>query len=442
MSRRRIAVIGSGVSGVTAAYLLHERADVTLYEADSRLGGHVHTHALLDDDGRMVSVDTGFIVHNRRTYPNLIRLFRQLGIDTQLTEMSMSVRCEQCGLQYAGGRGVGGLFPGGHNLANLRYLRMLAEVPRFHRQARALVADDGAADDAAADLSLGEFLARARFSRYFRDHFATPLVAAVWSCSAADAMRYPATYLFAFLANHGMLSVAGSPRWRTVVGGAALYVERATKQLNAVHAATPVRSVRRAGSGVLIRDDSDTVAQFDAAVIAAHADDALRLLSDASALHRAVLGAFRYSTNRTLLHRDTGVLPTAPSARSSWNYRMPRCQSPTGAVQVSYDLNRLQRLQSRTPYLVTLNAPSRDDAETASPCSLSTSGATVDAGRIVAEMVYRHPVYTQAAIRAQRRLPELNDGVLAFAGAYHGWGFHEDGCRSGVLAAESLGGGW
>lgn len=417
--RRRIAVIGSGVSGLTAAHILRDRAEVTLLEADDRLGGHAHTHRLTGEDGGELLVDSGFIVHNRRTYPHLIRLFDELGVETRPTEMSLSVSCDGCGLEYAGARGVRALLPT-DSRATAAHLRMLTEIPRFHRAARALLAapTDGPGP------TLGEFAADRALSRYTVAHFLVPLVSAVWSCPPGTALDYPARYLFAFLANHGMLGVWGSPRWRTVVGGSRSYVERVAKNLDAVRTGAPVRSLERRPGGVRLRAGGDLL-EFDAAVVAVHADRALALLERPTPAERAVLGAFRYSRNRTLLHTDTSVLPRDPAVRASWNHRLPSCDPDAGAVRVSYDMNRLQRLPGRRRHLVTLN----DDGR-------------VDPRLVLAEMDYEHPVYTPEALAAQRRLPDLDDGVIAFAGAHHGWGFHEDGCASGVRAAESLGAVW
>ena len=240
-ARRRIAVIGSGISGLTAAYVLQKNADVTLYEADARTGGHSHTHDIADGAaGPALAVDSGFIVHNAKTYPTLLRLFDELGVQTQEAEMSMSVSCSGCGLEYAGAKGLGGLFAQPRSLTRGRYLHMLSEVPSFHRAARKLLATTGDA----SDQTLSDFLAKGKYSPYFVRHFITPMVAAVWSCAPSTAGQYPARYLFAFLANHGMLSVSGSPEWRTVVGGSRRYVDAVTKELTAVLTATPVRSVR------------------------------------------------------------------------------------------------------------------------------------------------------------------------------------------------------
>lgn len=422
MSRRRIAVIGSGVAGLTAAYILQRDADVTLYEADSRLGGHAHTHEVLDDAGAPVQVDTGFIVHNERTYPQLIRLFSELDIETADSDMSMSVQCGGCGLQYAGARGLPGLFPSSKNVVNPRYLYLLTEVVRFQRAARALLAAD---DPGTHGQTVGEFVRAGRFTDYFRSHFLTPLIAAVWSTPPQLTEVYPARYLFEFLRNHGMLSISGSPQWRTVVGGSARYVEKAVKNLSAVLTSTPVRSVERDDSGVTIRDDADQLARYDATVIATHPGQALRMLAAPTDAQARALGAIGYSMNPTILHTDASVLPSASRAQASWNYFLPSCTATADAVHVSYDMNRLQKLPTQTRYLVTLN----DDG-------------AVREDAIIERMQYEHPIITPEAVAAQSELAGLNDGVLAFAGAYHGWGFHEDGCRSGVDAATSLGVRW
>ncbi|MFF3137404.1 NAD(P)/FAD-dependent oxidoreductase [Streptomyces mirabilis] len=418
--RRCTAVIGSGVAGLTAAYVLGRAHHVTLYEADDRLGGHVHTHELTSSDGATHRVDSGFIVHNRLTYPNLLRLFDELGVTTQESEMSMSVRCEGCGLEYAGARGPAGLFAQPRNALRGAYLRMLTEVPAFHRAARRLLGQG-----AGHDLTLGEFLDQEGFSAYFRTHFMTPVVSAVWSCDAVTAQRYPAAYLFRFLEHHGMLSVDGSPTWRTVTGGSHAYVDRVAARLDVVHLAAPVRALRRHPEGVSLTTGDGTTQSYDSVVVATHPDQALNLLADASPQEKEVLGAFRYSRNTTLLHTDTRLLPRARGARASWNYLMPSCAAGADRVRVSYDMNRLQRLDATETFVVTLGGEDR-----------------IDPARVRASMVYEHPVYTPESVAAQQRLPELNTSVTAFAGAYHGWGFHEDGCRSGVAAAAALGVDW
>ncbi|MGW0646436.1 MULTISPECIES: NAD(P)/FAD-dependent oxidoreductase [Streptomyces] len=420
--RRRTAVVGAGVAGLTAAHVLRDAHEVTLYEADDRVGGHAHTHELDASDGRVHRVDSGFIVHNRRTYPHLLRLFDELGVATQEAEMSMSVRCEGCGLEYAGARGPAGLFAQPRSAVRGPYLRMLAEVPRFHRAARALLA---LPQSGTSEMTLGEFARRGRFSPYFHAHFLTPMVSAVWSCDPVTALRYPARYLFRFLDHHGMLTVGDSPVWRTVTGGSRSYVDLVVKQLAAVHTATPVRAITRHADGVDLTTEDGTTTPYDSVVIATHPDQALRMLADPTDAERSTLGAFRYSRNPTLLHTDTTLLPRARGARASWNYLMPSCAADADRVTVSYDMNRLQRLDAPDTFVVTLNGADR-----------------VDPDSVRVRMVYEHPVYTPESVAAQARLPTLSGPVTAYAGAYHGWGFHEDGCRSGVEAAAALGVRW
>ncbi|KOX12415.1 NAD(P)/FAD-dependent oxidoreductase [Nocardiopsis sp. NRRL B-16309] len=419
--RRRIAVIGSGVAGLTAAHVLRRHADVTLLEARDRLGGHAHTHRVAAAGGGELSVDSGFIVHNRRTYPHLLRLFRELGVPTRSTEMSMSVGCDGCGLEYAGARGLSALLPS-RSRRSTAYLRMLAEVPRFHRVARRLL--DTGPPSPAREPTLADVVRHHRFDRYFVAHFLLPLVSAVWSCPPGTALDYPARYLFAFLRHHGMLSVWGSPSWRTVEGGSRVYVERVAASLASVRTGAPVTALARTAHGVRLRAGSEEL-EFDAAVVATHADQALALLESPAPVEKEVLGAFAYSRNRTLLHTDTSVLPRDRATWASWNHRLSSCEPDDAPVRVSYHMNRLQHLAGDEQYAVTLN-----------------DGGAVDPGRVVAAMDYAHPVYTPASVAAQRRLGELNDGVVAFAGAHHGWGFHEDGCRSGAVAAASLGVRW
>jgi predicted NAD/FAD-binding protein len=422
LSGRSIAVIGSGVAGLTAAHVLSGRNRVTLFESDYRLGGHAHTHHLErgDGTGEIVAVDSAFLVHNDRTYPTLCRLFAELGIETRDTDMSMSVRDDRVGatgLEYAGARGIGGLFPSLTNLARPRYLLMLAEVKRFHREATRLLEDGAAGSE-----TLGSFVERHRFSAYFVQHFMTPLVAAVWSCAPGDAMSYPARYLFVFLSHHGMLSVFGSPTWRTVVGGSDRYVQAIAKAIDEVAIATAVRAVKVESDGVRISAGDDAPRWFDAAVIATHPDQALRMLEEPTDAQRDVLGAIRYSTNHAQLHTDASVLPRRPRARASWNYL---ATPDADSVLVTYDITRLMRLEGPERYLVTLGGRGH-----------------VDQAAVIAEMTYEHPLYTQESVAAQALLPTIDDDRLAFAGAYHGWGFHEDGAASGLRAAERLGARW
>jgi predicted NAD/FAD-binding protein len=423
-SRPTVAVIGAGVSGLTAAYLLQPTHHVTLFEADDRLGGHAHTHDVELSDGATVAVDSGFIVLNDRTYPLLRRLFGELGVRTRPTEMSMSISCEGCGLSYKGGTRANGIFAQRRRLVDPRFWRLLAGVKRFQEEALALL--EGPADP---ELTYGEFLTGHGFDAHFVTHYALPVVSCVWSMGHRDALAYPAAYLFAFLRHHGFLTLGDAPTWHTVVGGSRSYVEAITSRLDVVRSGHRVTAVSRKPDAV----ELDVAAPagpsehhaFDKVVVATHADAALALLTDADEAETDVLGRFGYSSNMAWLHRDASFLPAHDRSRASWNYRLEDCDTLTDRTRVTYWMNRLQGHPEADPLLVTLNP----DASTAPD-------------DVVAMMSYRHPTYSAASVAAQGRLASLNSDRLAFAGAYHGWGFHEDGCRSGVEAARALGAAW
>lgn len=420
-SVRRVAVVGSGVAGLTAAYVASRTAHVTLFEADSRLGGHADTH-LVDTPEGPLPIDTGFIVHNERTYPTLLRLFAELGVRTHDSEMSMSVHDEATGLEYAGALGRRGLFPTSDVLHNPSYLRMLPEIPRFHRRAQRLLASP----DARSDQTLRAFLAQGRFTDYFTRHFMEPLVAAVWSCDPAIALDYPARYLFTFLQHHGMLGISGSPQWKTVLGGSREYVQRVGAALDEVRLGAKVTSLAETAGGVELTDGNGLVETFDAVVIATHPGQALSMLAEPTMAQTEVFSAMPYSKNPALLHTDTSVLPRAPKARASWNFR--RRSGGAEGVTVTYDMTRLMRLpvdSAGTRYLVTLGGED-----------------LVDPAQVIERMEYDHPIYSPASVAAQARLPECDTARIVFAGAYHGWGFHEDGARSGLAAANRLGLDW
>ena len=414
---RRVAVVGSGVAGLTAAYVASRTAHVTLFEADERLGGHADTHRVTDPHGTELGIDTGFIVHNRRTYPTLLRLFRELGVATQQSEMSMSIRDDGTGLEWAGALGRAGVLPTRAHLRDRQYLRMLTEIPRFHRRAKALLAQPG------DDVTLADFLDQHGFTPYFRRHFMEPMVAAVWSCDPAVALDYPARYLFSFLQHHGMLAVFGSPTWRTVSGGSHSYVSKVAAHLDEIRTGAKVTSVLETADAVEITDGNGRVERFDAVVIATHPGQALAMLAEPTTTHHEVLGAMPYSPNTALLHTDTSLLPENRSTWASWNFR--RVEGERGQVTVTYDLTRLQRLPTDVHYLVTLGGED-----------------LVDPALVIDRMEYEHPLYNPTSVAAQARLPQLDTDRVAFAGAYHGWGFHEDGARSGLAAATRLGLDW
>jgi predicted NAD/FAD-binding protein len=425
--RRRVAVVGSGVAGLTAAHVFASAGrHVTLYEADHRLGGHADTH-LVDVGGRIVPVDTGFIVHNDRTYPTLLRLFAELGVETRDSDMSMSIRVDgtpdQRGIEYAGALGARGLFPSVRNLLDLAYLRMLTEVKRFHRHATEILASP--VDPEGDEETLRAFVARVGLSEYFTTRFLRPLVAAVWSCDPARALDYPARYLFAFLDHHGMLTVFGSPTWRTVVGGSRCYVEKVAAGLDEVRVGRAVTGVVETDDAVWVTDATGDTDAYDAVVLAGHPHQSLAMLTQPSAAQREVLGAMTYTTNHAQLHTDESVLPTRRAARASWNY-WQRPDDDREPVLVTYDISRLMGIdEPDRRFLVTLGGEDR-----------------VDPATVIDTMTYEHPLYTPETLAAQRKLPSITTSRIAFAGAYHGWGFHEDGALSGVVAARHLGVEW
>lgn len=417
--RECVAVIGSGVSGLTAAYLLRHRFDVTVFEAADRTGGHAHTHDV-PDSGAMHRVDSGFIVHNERTYPHLRRLFAELHIEVRPTEMSMSVHCDGCDLEYSGGRGAAGIFAQRRRLFDPRFLRMLLAVKRFQRLALQLLEDD---EDTA--LTFGEFLALHHFDAHFVSHYAIPIVSCVWSSGRDAALDYPARYLFEFLRHHGFLTLKGSPQWFTVAGGSHTYIDKIVATIGDVRTGARITDIRREDDGVELIDSAGRTHRVDRVVIATHADQALALLADSSPEEKAVLGAFNYSTNHTVLHRDGTHLPLQPGARSSWNYRMSGCDTRSPQTVVTYWMNRLQGIESSATLLVTLNP-----AEPIAPAD------------VIAEMTYEHPIFTEASVAAGQRIGDLFTERTLFAGAYQGWGFHEDGCRSAVDAVSTWGVSW
>lgn len=419
--RPTVAVVGAGISGLSAAYALQRTHDVTLFEAEPRLGGHAHTHDVPTSAGD-VAVDSGFIVLNDRTYPRLRRLFGELGVETRPTEMSMSITCAECGLGYVGGRGAKGIFAQRRRVLDPRFWRLLLQVRRFQKAALRLL-------ETGSTVSYGEFLEQEGFDDHFVGHYALPIVSCVWSMGHQETLDYPAAYLFAFLRNHGFLTLRDAPTWHTVVGGSRSYVSAVAERIDAVRPGLRVTAVSRKPDEIVLetRDAEDRLEthSFDKVVVATHADTALELLTDAGEEEKRVLGAFGYSENRTYLHRDESYLPARRQERASWNYRMEGCRSSDDRTRVSYWMNRLQGHPESDPLVVTLNPH---------------DGAVP--GSVIAEMVYSHPTYTAASVAAQADLPALNDERFAFAGAYHGWGFHEDGCASGLAAAAALGAEW
>ena len=402
----RVAVVGSGIAGLGAAYLLSRAHDVELFERDSRPGGHVNTieHAGL-------GLDTGFIVHNARNYPYLTRLFDESGVRVQDSEMSFSVSCGDCGLEWSGRRP----FAQPRNLASPRFHRFLLEVTRWLRTAASTL-------DTSEGLSLGQYVSRHGYSERFRTHFLVPLTSALWSTAPERALDFPAAYAIRFFEHHGMLGF-GRLSWRTVSGGSRRYVDELLARLPRPHRiGLGVRSVRRSTDGVELATDDGGTHGFDKAVLATHADQALALLADPSEEERDALGAFRYTANETVLHTDERFLPRSRSARASWNYQVNGKVEPT----VTYYLNRLQRIEADAHYCVTLNRTEE-----------------IDPGHVIMKTVYEHPLYTLDTLRGQELVERIQGARhTLFAGAHLGNGFHEDGLASGVRAAARLGVEW
>ena len=408
----RIAVVGSGIAGLSAAWRLMRGHEVVLFESEARLGGHTHTHAVTLA-GRDYQVDSGFIVHNAHNYPLLTALFDELGVASRDTTMSFGVQVESSGLEY-NATTLDTLFCQRRNLLSPSFLGMVRDILRFYREAGALLADPGPGP------SLGEYLERHRYSRLFREAHLVPMASALWSSPSARILDFPAKYLVRFMDHHRMLQVDGRPQWRTVVGGSARYVEamRARWTVEA-RLACPVRRVLRDADGVTVEHVAGSE-RFDALVLATHSDQALALLGDVDGLEREVLGAVPFQRNEVVLHTDRRLLPRHPKAWAAWNAFVPA--EPGAECSVSYCMNLLQGLDAPEPFVVTLNRT-----------------AAIDPAKIIAKMTYHHPVYTHAGVAAQARQAELQGRRrTAFAGAWWGFGFHEDGIRAGYAAADGL----
>jgi len=422
---RKVAVIGSGIAGLSVAYGLRAEARVTLFEAGDYFGGHTHT-VDLTLDGATHGVDTGFLVLNERTYPKLLRLFGDLGVEIAESDMSFSVQVPGMGLEWSG-CDLDTVFAQRANLLRPRFWRMLADLLRFNKLATAL-AESGAA--APLDQPIGDFLSQHRFSDEFRDWYFLPMIGCIWSCPVDQMLRFPVATMIRFCHNHGLIQLANRPQWYTVRGGARSYVRKMLEAVPDARLNTPVLRVQRlpgvAGPSVRVSTASGTE-RFDEVVMACHSDQALALLADPSAAETSVLGAIRYHRNRAVLHTDTSLLPKRRLAWAAWNYeRAADASREQAAVCLHYLLNRLQPLPFRTPVIVSLN-PAREPRAEA----------------VHAEFDYAHPVFDTAATAAQRRLPELQGRHHTwFCGAWTRYGFHEDGLMSGQAVCEGLRASW
>ena len=415
----RVAIIGSGIAGLSAGWLLSRRHEVSLFEQDTRLGGHTHTIPVTEAGGRTVALDTGFLVHNEATYPNLVRLFGELGVATQASDMSFSVHDPRTGFEYSS-RGLAGFFAQPVNRLRPGHYRLFSEIVRFNREARRLLLD-GAGDR----WTIGAYLDAHGFGGAFVERYLYPMTSAIWSASFEGIRQFPALALVRFLANHGMLSVGRPPVWKTVQGGSWRYIDPITAPYrDRIITGAPVVAVSRTPDAVVVDAQGLPPQQFDHVVFATHGDEVLPILRVPSPREREVLGSFATTRNDTWLHTDPSWLPTRPLARASWNYRLSG--DPAAAPSVTYHLNRLQALESAVDYCVTLN-PDR----------------AIAPEHVVARMTYRHPQYSHAALAAQARWAEVS-GVdrVHYCGAYWYYGFHEDGLRSAIRVARALGVSW
>lgn len=410
----RIAIIGTGVSGLVAAYVLNRAHDITVFEAADAPGGHANTVSVQAGE-RTIGVDTGFVVFNESAYPNFVKLLEQLGVASQPSDMSFSVQCAGSRLEYAS-HSLGGVFAQPSNILKPSFHRMLHDIRRFFRDSREVLSNGH------GTMTLGDYLQERRYSRAFVQNHLIPMGSAVWSAKPSQFADFPVRQFVRFFDNHGFLQVRNRPGWRTVTGGSHRYVDAITATFrDRLRLNTPVRGVRRTEQGVEMRTDKHGVEHFDDVVIATHSDQALRMLDDPSDEERRVLGAIRYQANDTVLHTDARLLPTRRNAWASWNYFKPA--DPQDSVSITYCMNRLQSIESADPFCVTLNRT-----------------PAIETSRIIRRMNYEHPVYDMSAFDAQGKHDRIS-GVrhTHYCGAYWGYGFHEDGVRNALRVCARFG---
>ncbi|MGB0385937.1 MAG: NAD(P)/FAD-dependent oxidoreductase [Ardenticatenaceae bacterium] len=415
----KIAIIGTGISGLAAAHVLHRVHDIEVFEAQEYIGGHTNT-VVVDDGGRSLAVDTGFIVYNTTTYPNLMRLFDELGVPTQESNMSFSLSCRETGFEY-GNSLLSSLKARPRNLVSRDFLRMVYDHLRFSRDVQRDVDDPSY-----ANARLGEYIREKKYSSSFVRYMLTPMASAIWSSPRRAIHDFPAQYLFHFYINHGLLQGSQPVYWRTVSGGSHVYVKKLVQPFrHKIHLNCAVRAVRRHEAHVSLILEDGTEKVYDHVVIATHSDQALRLLADPSPEEQAILGQIAYQRNTAVLHTDESVLPRHPAAWASWNYTLYAGQDADNPTSLTYWMNSLQKLDTNTNYCVTIN-PNH-----------------INPDRIIKTITYEHPVYSLQSLAAQKRLPQINGTRRThYCGAYCGYGFHEDGMNAGLAVAQQLGASW
>ena len=419
----RIAIIGSGISGMAAAYFLSSRYEVHLFEKEPRLGGHTHTH-LIEEPGAefLIPIDTGFIVHNDRTYPNLVRLLAELGVKCQPSDMSFGVSCKRTGFEYSS-RGLKGFFAQRANLVRPRHYRFFQELLRFNREAPKLLKEPD------INLTLRDYLEQNRFSADFINHYLYPMAAAVWSTSLEQMGDFPALTLITFFANHGFMGIDTQFQWKAIKGGSSVYIPPLTAPYRErIHTSTRITRIQRSPSGIELRFADRQSMKFDHVVFATHGPQVLPLLDAPTADEVRILGNFQTSRSQVWLHTDASIMPRRKDAWAAWNYHLSRKSSTSSGpvVAVTYHMNRLQSLKTRQQYFVTLNALDE-----------------INQKKVLRQMEYSHPLYTVNAVRAQEQWSEISGkNRTHFCGAYWFYGFHEDGLNSALHVARTLGVNW
>jgi len=412
-AKQRVAIVGAGISGLVCAYLLNQRHDIVVYEAGDYIGGHTNTIDVETEQGA-IPVDTGFIVYNESNYPLFTRLLDQLNVESLPSMMSFAVSCERSGLEY-NGSSINQLFAKRSSVFSVGHWKMIRDIARFNRDAERL-------QEVGDALTVAEYVRENNFSDSFLEHYLIPIGASIWSCPSGTFRGFPIRFVIDFLRNHGMLQINDRPEWRVIKGGSRQYIAPLTQPFrDCIQLNTPVSRVERDGDGVTVSLHSGAAERFDQVVLACHSDQALRLLDEPSELERELLSAFPYQRNETVLHTDESLLPKRRRAWGSWNYRIRSDSSD--AVAITYNMNMLQSISSRTQYCVTLNETDR-----------------IDPSKVIRRFQYHHPIFTLERDAAQARHEELvRNNRTSFCGAYWGFGFHEDGVRSAIRVAEHFG---